>query len=59
MPAARIQHCVAPRPVDDVRYDGIGHWPVHGKKGALSVLSIGMEPHEVLQMRHDALLHSG
>ena len=32
-PAAKIRRFVAPRPVDDVRYDGIGHWPVHDKKG--------------------------
>ena len=31
--AAKIHRFVAPRPVDDKRYDGIGHWPVHDKKG--------------------------
>ena len=29
----RVNGGVAPRPVVDVHYDGIGHWPVHDKKG--------------------------
>ena len=28
---AGVHRFVCPRPVDDVRYDGIGHWPVHDK----------------------------
>ena len=28
---AGVHHFVCPRPIDNVRYDGIGYWPVHDK----------------------------
>lgn len=32
-PSKKIKHHVQPRPSLEVRYDGVGHWPVFGKKG--------------------------
>lgn len=32
-PPAKIRRIDVPRPVDDMRYDGMNHWPIHGEKG--------------------------